>query len=81
MSKAPARRPVGPLGRGDDHPRIHIWQESDHVLWSFGPCGSIDQAATAGDAVDDALRAIQHRPAAIFYQGREHGRAPDQEPF
>jgi hypothetical protein len=67
------RAPSHPLGQADRRPRIHIWQAGDEVRWSFGPCGTRDKAASAGDAVDDALRSIQHRPAVIIFEGAEHG--------
>jgi hypothetical protein len=59
----------------DRRPRIHIWRHpaNDTVSWSFGPCGKLEHAPTAGQALDAGLATIKHQPAVIIFEGERHG--------
>lgn len=61
------KRP-GPLGAADARPRIYIWTHGFSPRWSIGHGGQRIPAKTLGDCIEQALAAVEFKPAVIFYE-------------
>jgi hypothetical protein len=63
------KRP-GPMGSADARPRIHIWPTRVGAYWALSPNGHRTSELSAGEALEAALDAIDHRSAVIIYEAQ-----------
>jgi hypothetical protein len=58
----------GNMDQADPRPRIWIWPVNGGFTWAFHPDGNRVTHGTLGQAFEDAIAAVEGRPAVVIWR-------------